>query len=85
MKKGEVEKEELRSEYCREDFSTLVRGKHAARCRESSNVVVIDPEVQKVFPNTQAVNAALRGLMESSQEAGPAKRSPSSPRKRAAG
>ena len=64
MKKAKPNTDELRSEYQREDFGDMMRGKYAKRCKEASNVVVLDPEVQKAFPNTQAVNDALRGLLE---------------------
>ena len=49
----------MRPEY---DFSHAVRGVTAARYAEGSNVVVIDPDVVKVFPNAAAVNDALRAL-----------------------
>ena len=64
MKKASVASDELRPEYHREDFGPMVRGKYAARVRESSNIVVLDPEIAQAFPNAQAVNAALRGLLE---------------------
>ena len=64
MKKAEPRCEEPRSEYRRQDFGPMVRGKYAARLRESSNIVVLDPEIAEVFPNAKAVNAALRGLLE---------------------
>jgi len=54
------ETEELRPEYKRSDFGTLVRGKYAARIAEETNVVVLEPEVARVFPNDKAVNEALR-------------------------
>ncbi|MCL4835473.1 MAG: hypothetical protein KJZ86_23745 [Caldilineaceae bacterium] len=56
--------DDLRPEYRREDFGGMVRGKYAARLKESSNVVVLDPEIAEAFPNTKAVNDALRGLLE---------------------
>ena len=56
--------DDLRPEYRREDFGVMVRGKHAARLSESSNIVVLDPEIAEAFPNTKAVNDALRGLLE---------------------
>ena len=65
MKKVKAVQDELRPEYRRQDFGTMTRGKYADRCRKASNVVVIAPELQKVFPNAQAVNDALRGLMVS--------------------
>ena len=59
----EWEADELRSEYHREDFGPMVRGKYAARLRESSNIIVLDPEIAEAFPNAKAVNDALRGLL----------------------
>jgi hypothetical protein len=59
------DKDELRTEYKRSDFpGGLVRGKYAKRMRESSNVVVLKPEVALVFPNEDAVNSALLSLIE---------------------
>ena len=55
--------EDLRPEYKRSDFGTLVRGKYAQRVVDATNVVVLDPKVAKAFPNDRAVNKALRGLL----------------------
>ena len=56
----QTDKDELRTEYKRSDFPKgLVRGKYAKRLRESSNVVVLRPEVAQAFPNQEAVNSAL--------------------------
>jgi hypothetical protein len=56
MKKvSQTGKGELRAEYKRSDFpGGFVRGKYAARIRESSNVVVLKPEVAEAFPNDEA-------------------------------
>jgi hypothetical protein len=54
---------ELRREYKRSDFGQLVRGKYARRLAETTNVVVLEPEVAKAFPNDRAVNQALRKLI----------------------
>jgi hypothetical protein len=70
MKKVEPELDELRPEYRREDFGKMVRGKYAQQIREASNVVVIDPDVQKAFPNSKAVNDALRGLLALAESTG---------------
>jgi len=64
MKKVDDNSDELRPEYRREDFGPMVRGKYADRVKESSNVVVLDPDVAEAFPNAQAVNDALRHLLE---------------------
>lgn len=60
---------ELRPEYKRSDFSKLVRGKYASRMRKRSNVIVLDPELVDLFPNSQAVNSALRSLSEIARRA----------------
>jgi hypothetical protein len=59
MKKAKSTSGELRSEYKRSDFKKLERGKYHERIRASSNVVVLDPELAAVFPNSAAVNKAL--------------------------
>jgi len=64
MKKANQDPDDLRSEYTREDFDTMVRGKYAARMKESSNIVVLDPDVAEAFPNAEAVNQTLRRLLE---------------------
>jgi phage terminase small subunit len=46
-----------------EHSGTKVRGQYVARCLKAANVVVLDPEVQKKFPNSRAVNDALRALI----------------------
>ena len=63
------EADELRAEYKAQDFPKLVRGKYVDRIRASSNVVVIDPELTRLFPNADAVNAALRALSEIARRA----------------
>jgi hypothetical protein len=50
---------EMRAEY---DFSRSVRGKYARRYAQGTNVVVLEADVAKVFPNAAAVNDSLRAL-----------------------
>ena len=64
MKKAKSSSDELRAEYKRSDFKSLERGKYYERVKESSNVVVLDPEVAAVFPNSDAVNEALHSLIK---------------------
>jgi hypothetical protein len=45
------------------DFSNGVRGKYADRFPIGSKVVVIAPDVARVFPDSKAVNRALRRLV----------------------
>ena len=61
--------DELRPEYKREDFGPMVRGKYAARLKAASNIVVLKPEVTKAFPNAEAVNDALMGLIDLAKSA----------------
>jgi hypothetical protein len=70
MKKDkESDKDELRPEYKRADFpGGLVRGKYAKRLKESSNIVVLRPEVAQAFPNEDAVNEALLSLIDIAQK-----------------
>jgi hypothetical protein len=62
MKKGSKKnRSDMQAEY---DFSRGVRGKYARRYAEGTNVVVLDPDVAKLFPNAEAVNSPLRSLAE---------------------
>jgi hypothetical protein len=60
-KESDNQDPEMLDEY---DFSKGVRGKYAARYAQGSNVVVLDPDVAKVFPDSESVNKALRALAE---------------------
>ena len=44
------------------NFSRGVRGKYARRYQRGANVVVLEPDVAKAFPNAGAVNESLRAL-----------------------
>jgi hypothetical protein len=53
--------EKMRSEY---DFSHGVRGKYAKKYEQSSNIVLLDPDVAGLFPDSKTVNDALRILVK---------------------
>jgi hypothetical protein len=59
MKKPD--EDDLLPEY---DFTHGVRGRYAKRFAEGSNVVVLEPDVAARFPDSKAVNDALRRLTE---------------------
>ena len=63
MKKARKDKRDpdMLDEY---DFSKGVRGKYAKRYAEGTNIVLLDPDVAAVFPNSESVNEALRGLVQ---------------------
>lgn len=52
---------EMLEEY---DFSSGIRGKYAERYKEGVNVVKLDNDVSKFFPDTKSVNEALRTLIK---------------------
>jgi hypothetical protein len=58
---GRRESDELRSEY---DFSKGVRGKHHEAYEAGTNVVLLDADVAKAFPDSPSINKALRMLLE---------------------
>jgi hypothetical protein len=50
------------------DYSTAVRGKYYRRLlKEGANVVVLEPDLAKVFRSSAAVNEALRSLLRMSE------------------
>ena len=65
LKQTDELEDELRPEY---DLSELlkhaVRGKYAARYKAGTNLVLLAPDVAEAFPNEQAVNDALRLVMQ---------------------
>lgn len=58
-RKRDTDLDTMRPDY---DFTGAARGATAARYRQGSNVVVIDPDVLDVFPDSNSVNDALRAL-----------------------
>jgi hypothetical protein len=50
---------DIRAEY---DFSRGIRGKYARRYAQGANLVVLAPDVAKVFPDSESVNTSLRAL-----------------------
>jgi hypothetical protein len=55
---------DMKPEY---DFSAGVRGKHHRAYQEGTNLVLLDPDVAKVFPDAAAVNNALRVLAKAAK------------------
>ena len=56
--------DELRPEYKREDLGVGVRGKYFKSYRNGTNLVLLSPDVAKVFPTDEVVNEALRSLIK---------------------
>jgi hypothetical protein len=55
----------MRDEY---DFTGGVRGKYAARVAQGTNIVKLDPDVARLFPDSASVNEALRLLARLARE-----------------
>jgi hypothetical protein len=62
----------MRAEY---DFSSGVRGKHHVAYKAGTNVVLLEPDVAKAFPDSSSVNTALRLLLRLAKEQASSKRS----------
>ena len=56
---------QMRAEY---DIRGGVRGKYYERYRQGTNVVVLEPDVAAIFPDAEAVNRALRLLIQLAQK-----------------
>lgn len=53
---------DLRSEYDLSKLKGGVRGRCLQRVRTSASIVLLDPDLSKVFPTSESVNEALRTL-----------------------
>ncbi len=76
MKKASAKKNnnDLRPEY---DLSKLrggVRGKYYRQAIAGTNLVLIEPELTTLFPDTESVNRALRLLADTAESATSASR-----------
>jgi hypothetical protein len=63
-----AKEDELRPEYRREDLGKGVRGKHFEAYQKGTNLVLLSPDVAQAFPTEQAVNEALRSLINLAQK-----------------
>lgn len=54
----------LRPEYSADLIKSGVRGKYANRYREGTNIVLVDPDLHRLFPDSESVNRALRKFAE---------------------
>ena len=54
----------LRPEYPADLIKSGVRGKYADRYREGTNIVLVDSDLHRLFPDSESVNRALRKFAE---------------------
>ena len=71
MKKASAKPDnnELRPEYDLSKLKGGVRGKYYKQATAGTNLVLIDPELSEVFPDTESVNRALRLLADTAASA----------------
>lgn len=70
MKRKAMKSDDMRAEYIF-DYSKAVRGKYYRRIlKEGANVVVLEPDIAKAFPNSDAVNDALRVVLQAGRAVG---------------
>jgi hypothetical protein len=62
------EQDTMREEY---NFSDGVRGKHHEAYSQGTNLVLLEPDVAKIFKDSATVNSALRMLAKIAQESIP--------------
>jgi hypothetical protein len=70
MKKNSIKKQDdydLREEYDLSKMTILPKGRFDPQRRIGKNIVVLEPDVAKAFPNDEAVNEALRLLLKASK------------------
>ena len=63
------DKDTLRPEYSENLIRSGVRGKYAKQYQEGTNVVLIEPDLHKLFPYSDSVNQALREYVSFKQSA----------------
>ncbi len=64
MKKKKSKKKEASPTRDEHDLDGAIRGKYAKRAAKGSKLVLLDPDVAKVFRDSESVNRALRALTE---------------------
>lgn len=57
-------KDDLRAEYDLTKLKGGVRGKYYQRAQGGTNLVLVEPELAKLFPDAASVNRALRVLRD---------------------
>ncbi len=71
MSKDSIEKNgddyELREEYDLSKLPIVPKGRYAPERRIGKNLAVLDPDIAQAFPDDEAVNAALRLVLQITQ------------------
>jgi hypothetical protein len=78
MKKrtNKTKDDDMSPEYDFSKMKLVGRGIYAERYRSGTNIVLLDRDVRKAFPDDQSVNEALREVAKARLKASRAKKSP---------
>jgi hypothetical protein len=77
--------DDLRPEYDLARLKGGVRGKYHKRATGGTNLVLLEPDVARAFPDSRSVNRALRLLQEVATKSSRGSRKGNGPRRRASG
>jgi hypothetical protein len=77
--------DDLRREYNLDDLKSVVRGKYYKRALAATNLVLLEPDIARVFPDSESVNRALRLLRDVARKSAGRPRRASNGRRRATG
>ena len=50
------------------DFSKGIRGKYAKLFKKGTNVILLEPDVARAFPDSESVNKALKKVMQDEKD-----------------
>jgi hypothetical protein len=68
MKKKDENSDEMRPEYDFSKMKLVGRGIYAERYRSGTNLVLLDSDVRKAFPDDESVNEALRVIAKAAKQ-----------------
>ena len=77
--------DDLRREYNLDDLKGAVRGKYYKRAIAGTNLVLLEPDIARAFPDSDSVNRALRLLRDVATKSAGQTRRTSNGRRRATG
>jgi len=75
-KKTDEDLDEMRPEYDLRKLKFVGRGIYAERYRSGTNLVLLDRDVRKAFPDDESVNEALRVIAKAAKQQGARTRKP---------
>ncbi len=67
-KKTDEDLDELRPEYDLRKLKFVGRGIYAERYRSGTNLVLLEPDIRKAFPDDESVNEALRVIAKAAKQ-----------------